>query len=293
MTRPAVRFGTPRKLPKAGSLAGRVVVLDVAFAADAMGSPFEKVTGKFLADLGERLALWVDHHDHDLHERYRADPRFVLATKQEHGACPEMVTPELVRRAGAVDTILCHTDLDGLYAAAKWLLGGKEPYPGADDDARAVDTRIGEPSKTGKLIDRALRAKFKDDALKHAIVEYLVGGMRDTVLWNQISDAAAEFEALEIEARRLARMYELRGRVAFVDAQYKKGGYDKTLLLMLGQDKAPVAIVLDGDQIALAARYDSGIDFLRELRIEGGMPTRITLSASRLDEVLALLNARH
>lgn len=38
---------------------------------------------------------WVDHHDHDRHVDFAGDDRFVLATKAQHGACPEMVTPEL------------------------------------------------------------------------------------------------------------------------------------------------------------------------------------------------------
>src|SRR5687768_10529665 len=108
----ALAFGTPRKLPRANELRGRVVVLDIAFAYDTgEGSEkFEKITKKFIDGLGSRLAAWIDHHDHARHEDYRADPRFVLATKAEHGACPEMVTPELVERIGTVDTICCHTD---------------------------------------------------------------------------------------------------------------------------------------------------------------------------------------
>ena len=59
-----------------------------------------------------------------------AIPRFVLATKAEHGACPEMVTPEIVAAAGPVDTVAVHVDLDGLYAGAKWVLGGDRALPG-------------------------------------------------------------------------------------------------------------------------------------------------------------------
>src|SRR5512143_1794031 len=122
---PQLECSTPRTLPDARTLDGRVVVLDIAFAAAGLGTPFESVTGRFIADLGDRLAAWVDHHDHELHERFRADPRFVLASKAEHGACPEMVTPELVARTGPVDAIVAHMALDGLYAAAKWILGGR------------------------------------------------------------------------------------------------------------------------------------------------------------------------
>src|SRR3954468_19077604 len=103
-------FLTPRTLPRPESLAGRVAVLDIAFASEGGGSSFDKVTLPFIKGLGSRLAAWVDHHDHERHVDYKDDPRCVLATKAEHGACPEMVTPEVVRRAGPVDTIAVHLD---------------------------------------------------------------------------------------------------------------------------------------------------------------------------------------
>src|SRR3954468_3527573 len=123
MIRAELAFATPRKLPKASSVNGRVVVVDVAFASEASGGGFAKITKPFIDGLGPRLAAWVDHHDHALHVEYKKDPRFVLATKAEHGACPEMVTPDLCARVGSVDTIVCHTDFDGLCSAAKWMRG--------------------------------------------------------------------------------------------------------------------------------------------------------------------------
>ena len=145
-SRAELSFASPRKLPRARDLKGRVVVLDVAFASDAASGGFDKITLPFIEQLGPRLAGWVDHHDHVMHAHYKDDPRFVLATKAEHGACPEMITEELVARVGIVDTIVCHTDFDGLVSAAKWMRAGVEPYPGCDDDARAIDTRLGTPS---------------------------------------------------------------------------------------------------------------------------------------------------
>ena len=152
-------FATPRKLPRARNLKGRVVVLDLAFASEASGKGFEKTTLLLIQDLGDRLAAWVDHHDHAQHEAFRDDPRFVLSTKAEHGACPEMINPQLVKAVGAIDTIVCHTDFDGLASAAKWLRHGVEPYEGCDKDALAIDTRLGTPSAVAETIDRALRAR--------------------------------------------------------------------------------------------------------------------------------------
>jgi hypothetical protein len=284
-------FSTPRTLPPARTLEGRVVVLDLAFAADGMGTPFEEMTGRFLAELGDRLAAWVDHHDHEFHARYAGDPRFVLATKAEHGACPEMVTPELVARVGPVDTILTHLDLDGIYAAAKWILDGREPYPGADDDARAVDTRIGQPGPTGRLVDMALRARHRDEALKHRIVRWLVGGVKDRHHRAVIAEAAADFQKMDDETRRLAARRQIRGKVALVDATHARAPYDKTDLLLHLQKMAPVAAVRDSGMLTLAAPFDSGWDFVGLLGLGGGMPTRVSIPESRLDEALGKVNA--
>ena len=290
MELPRLVYATPRHLPDAATLPGRVVVLDLAFAAAGMGTPFEEVTGPFLAALGDRLAAWVDHHDHELQSRYAADPRFHLATKAEHGGCPEMVTPAIVAETGPIDTIVTHVDLDGLYAAAKWILGGREPYPGADADARAVDTREASPGPLADLIDRALRARFRDVALKQRIVRYLCGGLQDAEHRAVIEEAAGEFEWMRAETERLAGRFERRGRVAYVDARRAKGPFDKTDLLLAGQARAEVAMVRHSGMITIAAAFGSGLDFLKLFALEGGMPTRVSLPEARLEEALAKIN---
>ncbi len=288
---PEIVFTTPRHLPDARKLRGRIAVVDIAFAADGMGTPFDQTTGAFIRELGGRLAAWVDHHDHDRHGEFKSDRRFSLATKAEHGACPEMVTPEVVREAGPIDTIVAHVDLDGLYSAVKWILGGVEPYPGADDDARAVDTRIGQPGPTGTLLDKALRAHFRDEGLKHRIVRWLVDGLKDKALGREIAEAAADFDRMAAETQRLASLYEPRGKAVFVDAAtHAKAPFDKTLLLLEGQKRAPVAIVRDAGMITVAAAFDSGLDFVKLFALGGGMPTRVSIKEARLEEVLQKLN---
>jgi len=290
-TLPEIVFATPRQLPDARKLRGRVAVVDIAFAADGMGTPFDETTGAFIRELAGRLAAWVDHHDHDRHVDFAADRRFTLSTKAEHGACPEMVTPEIVREAGPIDTIVAHVDLDGLYSAVKWILGGHEPYAGADDDARAVDTRIGTPGPTGGMVDKALRAHFRDEGLKHRIVRWLVDGMKDKALGREIAEAAADFDRMAAETARLASLYEPRGKAVYVDASvHARSAFDKTMLLLEGQKRAPIAIVRDAGMITLAAAFDSGIDFVKLLGLGGGMPTRVSIKESRLDEVLQKLN---
>ncbi len=302
MIRAELAFATPRKLPKPSAVSGRIVVLDVAFASEASGGGFAKITKPFIDGLGPRLAAWVDHHDHALHEQYRADPRFVLATKKEHGACPEMVTPELVARTGKVDTIVCHTDFDGLCSAAKWMREGIECYPGADDDARAIDTRLGTPSPTARRFDRAIRARPRDTGLLGIIVRHLANGLADDSLWAPIDAAGAELEAVEKTTIELARGYRkldlpkevVTGctSVAFVDVTGRTNPgkrYDKTQLLLLGQERAAIALLVDQDTLTLAAPFDSGINFLALLGLSGGMPTLVSVGKDRLPEALARL----
>jgi len=267
------------------------VVLDIAFAATVGTSvSFELTTQPLLTALGDRLAAWVDHHDHEKHVAFADDPRFVLATKAQHGACPEMVTPELVRLTGPIDCILTHVDLDGLYSAAKWILEGKEPYRGADDDARAVDTRIGTPGAIATRIDRALRAKFRDDQLKRAVVQFLTGGMQSGVHDDVIRDAAAEFERRDAKTQELAKRYTIRGRVAIVDTAGAAGQFDKTDLLLAGQQKAAVSIVRDSGMLTIAASFESGWNFVALFELGGGMPTRITIPELKVDQVIAKIN---
>ncbi len=292
VTLPHLTFASPRGLPRPASLEGRVVVLDIAFAA-AVGSgvSFETVTRPFIDGLGARLAAWIDHHDHERHGDYAHDERFVLATKAQHGACPEMVTPTLVAQLGPVDSIVCHLDLDGLYAAAKWVMGGVEPYRGADDDARCVDTRIGEPGPVGRRIDRALRARFRDLALKRAVVGWLVGGMGKGAARDLIWEAEAEYAVRDAGTDALTARYVRRGRVNVCDASDNRAPYDKTELLLRGQQGGTVSVVRDSGMVTIASGFHSGWDFVKLLGLEGGMPTRVTIPESRLDEALAAINA--
>ncbi|PRP92159.1 hypothetical protein ENSA5_51060 [Enhygromyxa salina] len=286
-----VVFASPRRLPKPHELAGRVVVVDIAFASEGIGKGFRKTTGKFIEQLGPRLARWVDHHDHPAHASFAADERFVLATKAEHGACPEMIDERLVRETGPIDTIVAHFDLDGLYAAAKWLLGGREPYPGADDDARAVDTRIGPIGPEAAQIDKALRAHYRDEVLKQQILRYLVEGMRPGLERSAIEAAAADYDRMAARSAELAQGYAVDGEIAFVKVPGGAGQFDKTELLLLGQKLATVAVVADGGNVSIAAPFDSGLDFVELLELGGGMPTRVNVPAKRLDQALERIAA--
>jgi hypothetical protein len=136
-------------------------------------------------------------------------------------------------------------------------------------------------------------------------VRHLAAGLKDASLWTIIDDAASALMPLEQAARKLSESYRVvsasiprsvpdpvdrapaRGldRVAFVDATAAHGTYDRTLLLMLGQERAKVAIILDQDTLCLAARFDSNVSFLSLLELSGGMPTLVSIGKDRLGEV--------
>ncbi|MBW2457158.1 MAG: hypothetical protein JRI68_21770 [Deltaproteobacteria bacterium] len=287
-----IALTTPRKLPAAAKLVGKVVVLDIAFASEGGGrrNSFERTTKRFIEGLGQRLVRWVDHHDSTYHRSYDGDERFVLATKAQHGACPEMITPDLVERAGAVDTIVCHNDFDGLASAAKWLCGGREPYPGCDDDARAIDTRVGKLGGLGRRFDRALRARPRDGDLALAILEHLTSRLASRAGWVPIDRAAAELTPLEEAARTLAEGYRsLADGLVFVDVTTRRQAHDRTLLLLLGQERATVAAVRRGDTTTFAAPFDSGVNLLERFGLSGGMPTLVSINRGQLAAALEAL----
>ncbi|AKT37984.1 hypothetical protein [Chondromyces crocatus] len=285
-------FASPRKLPRPQEVRGNVAVLDIAFASEAGGKGFEAVTLPFIKGLGPRLVAWVDHHDSAHHARYAGDPRFTLTTKAQHPACPELVTPEVVARAGRVDTLVLHNDFDGLASGAKWIRAGIEPYEGCDADARAIDTRTGTPGPIATRIDRALRARPRDYGLFGIVVRHLAAGLADPSLWSIIDAAGAELAPLEAEARRIAQRYRrIEPGILFVDATKRGGSYDKTLLLLMGQERARISAVADGESVTFAARFDSGINFLEKFGISGGMPTVVSIQRSKLTQALTSLGA--
>ena len=100
----------------------------------------------------------------------------------------------------------------------------------------------------------------------------------------------AELLPLETESRRLAREYEhIEPSIVIVDATNRKGPYDRTLLLLMGQERAKIAVVIDGDNVTFAAAFNSGINFLERFGISGGMPTVLSLMRPKLADALIAL----
>jgi len=249
----------PGNLPAAPE--GRVAVLDVAFAG---GENFEKITVPFLESLRDRLAVWIDHHEHPVGwSRVRGDPRFLLVPNRDAHACPELVTPEVVARAGKVDAIVAHADLDGLLSAVKFLRGGTPPWPEADEDARAVDSpgRGHVLSSFGQLLVDALdeaagtlRSKGRE-SLRQELVEGLARAPEPLPpkLRKKLQDlqrAHAETLAPAEELAASARE-EARG-VLVVRVPKDLGRPVKKALLSRLEERAPVGVVVEGRAVTVA-----------------------------------------
>ena len=72
------------------------------------------------------------------------------------------------------------------------------------------------------------------------MVRHLSMGLSDRSLWEPIDAAGAELNALEAETRRPRRplCQRLEPGIVIADASIRDGRYDKTLLLLIGQERA-------------------------------------------------------
>jgi hypothetical protein len=122
------------------------------------------------------------------------------------------------------------------------------------------------------------------------IVRHLARGLEDDGLRLEIDKAAAELEPIERETNRIAQGYARIGAgVAAIDVTGHRAPIDKTLLLLLGQNLEPVSMVVDRETVSVAARFDSGINFLQMFGLSGGMPTRVALPRAKLPQILSKL----
>ena len=243
-------------------------MLDVAFA----GGNASHKTLDFIVAAGEKLRLWVDHHEHPKSwVWYQQDPRFVLVSSRMAHACPELVTPEVVARAGDVGAVLAHHDFDGLMSAVRFLNGGVEPYEGADEDARAADApgRGHVLSPRGRRLTYALgeaEAELEEDdflAFYRAVAASVLAGREDVVLASNIDRFMAEAEGVSARARNLAEARQIEAPgvcVLRIDAQLD--GRMRRAVLSLLEETSTVGLVLEGTPKrywATAATFDDRV----------------------------------
>lgn len=265
----------PRHLGKPP--AGDLVVVDVAFAAEHQ---WKSKTLPFIDKIGDRLVKWVDHHEHkEGWAGFVDDPRFLLVPNKRAHACPELITAALVDESetarGVPTGIVAHCDFDGAVAATKWRRQGQEPYAGADEDARAVDSpgRGHVLSDDGLVISRAMdEVAARDDkaarlAFMTRVADALSFGERDPALDDEIATLARASTIAEDEAARVA---DVRGSHEADDVfvvRLDDTPIDNRMrrnLLLAAEARARIGCVYERDKEGghwiIAATFDESID---------------------------------
>ena len=301
LPRPELAFASPRKLPRARELKGRVVVLDVAFASEASSGGFEKITlpvhrrssarGSPAGSTTTTTGCTSD---------YRSDPRFVLATKAEHGACPEMVTPERRRpHRPRRHHRLPHRLRRALQRREVAARRRPSPTP-APTTMRAPSTRApASAGPIGKRFDRALRARPRDTALFGLVVRHLAGG-----LGRRLALGGNRPRRRGARRHRAASRATIAARYVVVDLRAEAGRAARrrpharrsstrpptTASTTRRSSSSPARSARASrswstlDTVSLAARYGSGVSFLELLGLSGGMPTLVSIPKKRLAE---------
>ena len=284
-----VFFAAPFRLPSPHELGQAVVVLDIGFCATQGNRSYETITEPFISGLGDRLKLWIDHHTHDRHRDFAGDSRFVLVPRDQHPGCPELVTQERVAQAGVIDTIVCHSDFDGIASAAKFLLGGVEAYEGCDADARAIDSRIGSPSARASRLAAALAIRHDEPMLRMVLTSFVRPSEPDAVR-RAIDEAAQKYTDRLERTNQAVNQGERVGSAWLVDARKVKRHIDRTQALLLAQERAVYGVFIGQDQrVSIATSMTNDIDLTRIFSMHGGMRNRVTLPLERLVEVLSFV----
>jgi hypothetical protein len=254
----------PQELPPVPER-GRLALVDLAFAN---GEAFERVTKPLIDAAGERLSIWIDHHDHEVWPRYRDDPRFRLVSKVEARACPQLVDPEIVARAQPVEHLWAHADFDGCVAAAKFLLEGRSPYPEADEDARWADA----PGHGFSVSERGRRLAWAMDEasvqlksgpyidLLFGIVRSLVDGQEPASLKRQLDELAAG----QVQRQERLRETYFEGltrphpELLLLELGKNVEKSDKKFLLREMEKRARVAAIDEKGHFTVATFHDEG-----------------------------------
>ncbi len=266
----------PKELPPLPR-EGRVALVDLAFAH---GSDFDRVTAPFIESAADRLAVWVDHHDHEAWPRYSDDPRFRLRPKTEARACPELIDTELVKTVGPVDTLWAHADFDGCVAAAKFLNGGRAPYPEADEDARWADA----PGQGFTCSERGKRlALAMDEAgsslrtqgyldLLFDIARSLRDGAESRELTDRIDGLVEGLRSRQLRLRDayLSDLTRPHPEVLLLDVPKSIDRSDKKFLLREMEERAAVAVINENGHVTAATFHDSG-PYGLDLRVIPGL----------------------
>ncbi len=150
-------------------------------------------------------------------------------------------------------------------------------------DANASDTREGELSERGQLVEQAMKANLSDDSVREAAVRWIVNGCREDSDYEILRLKQAEYQRVQKITEKLVKQYEIHDGVAVVDVRDVSEDYDRTQLLLKGEQMAfsKTAIVLgknpEGEEVITVATMDKQRNLVNLFGLPSGAPFRVSL----------------
>jgi hypothetical protein len=109
------------------------------------------------------------------------------------------------------------------------------------------------------------------------------GGRADAIV-----AAAGDFERQAAQARSASReRYVIDGGIAVLTCRTGRRRSTRPSCCWRPAPAPRSRSVVDGVTVNIAASFESGLNFVTLLGLGGGMPTRVSVPASRLNDVLA------
>ena len=173
------------------------------------------------------------------------------------------------------------------------MRGGVEPYPGADDDAWAIDTRLRRAGPCRRAIRPSAPCPPARRGLFGLVVRHLATGLRTHRLWQwstppRPSSCRSKPRPEDRPSATCGFRLALRSSTS-PQRSSRAVRIDKTQLLLLGQERE-TGVVGDRSRHGDRGRaIRQRPQFLEMLGLSGGMPTRVSIPRSRLGELLKAL----
>lgn len=289
------RFARPGSLPRLGTDIGRVAILDIAFNGE---NPQADLA--WAQALGDRLAVWVDHHDQEIWKQLQDEERFHLVPRAEAPACPPLVTRELVRACGPVDLLLCHGDTDGVLSAAKWMVlaSDLEVPEWLDADSIVADTRRGEFSPQGARLDAAIRTAGGRNRTRRCVIAAVLAealGVPEAMeVRLHLEQALAEWKRLLFHTEGVLKsavtLNDYDESIGLIDLRRYQPNFrlDVTELMLRMQAQHDWVVVLGraaGGGLKIVVSTDptrTGFDVRQEFDLQGFAPFRAHVPATKL-----------
>jgi len=234
-----------------------------------------EMTKKFIDKIRDKLVYWVDHHQgwlpvlSQFHEQRR---KFSIYEDSESAA---------------------------RIIAAESSFPADFPVEELVSDANAADTRRGKLSKNGRLIEEAMKADLRNDSIREFAVRWIVNGYEEDEDYEKLQEAQARYQKVQAETEKLVERYKVRDDVAVLDVRDVSDDYDRTQLLVRGEQMAPTktAVLLgknpEGEEIITVATMDKAMNLVNLFGLPSGSPFRVSFpvaSGWTVEKVLKALS---